>query len=68
MLSTIGCGRPYFERLLQLNRNGAIVNIVVEGPILKGYYNFFLYPSTKFSVVEDLVLKGYYNTILIVSP
>ena len=35
---------------------------VVEGPVLRGYYNFnFIVKSIRF-VVEGPVLRGYYNT------
>ena len=43
MLRIMCCGRPCFERLLQLNLNGAMVNLVVEDLVLKGYYNSILY-------------------------
>ena len=35
----IGCGRPYFEGLLQPRKISSLIKNVVEGPILKGYYN-----------------------------
>ena len=61
MLRIMCCGRPCFERLLQLiKRKGAIVN-VVEDLVLKGYYNSFVIIILLCFVVEDLVLKGYYN-------
>ena len=35
--------------------------LVVEGPILRGYYNFSSYFYLYFFVVEDPILRGYYN-------
>ena len=36
--------------------------VVVEGPILRDYYNIFSPIRFTSSVVEGPVLKGYYNT------
>ena len=56
-----GCRRPYFERLLQHLLVNITIMFVVEGLILKGYYNTFSRVSFERSVVEGLILKGYYN-------
>ena len=39
MLSIIGCGRSGFEGLLQHDMYVVVISRVVEGPVLKGYYN-----------------------------
>ena len=61
MLSIIGCGRSSFEGLLQLVAKDVLNVNVVEGPVLRGYYNSLPSMSTKVSVVEGPVLRGYYN-------
>mgnify|MGYP004688341361 CR=1 FL=1 len=61
MLRIMCCGRPCFERLLQLSTKTKFFSEVVEDLVLKGYYNHFGLLLIKLLVVEDLVLKGYYN-------
>ena len=39
MLSIVGCGRSDFEGLLQLSTTITAAQAVVEGPILRDYYN-----------------------------
>ena len=52
MLSIIGCGRSSFEGLLQRRFKGVVNPTVVEGPVLRGYYN----PSVR-TLIDDLLWK-----------
>ena len=61
MLRIMCCGRPCFERLLQLSSYRLLSSLVVEDLVLKGYYNHNIAILMVWLVVEDLVLKGYYN-------
>ena len=39
MLSIVGCGRSSFEGLLQQSTKSVFGRTVVEGPVLRDYYN-----------------------------
>ena len=61
MLSTIGCGRPYFEGLLQ-HLQVCFQHILRCGrPYFEGLLQQQQFKGRQAQVVEDLVLKGYYN-------
>ena len=64
MLSIIGCGRSDFEGLLQLELVLMSTRIVVEGPILRDYYNTTPQVYIYLFVVEGPILRDYYNFTL----
>lgn len=61
MLSIIGCGRSSFEGLLQRNLVFVLVFCVVEGPVLRDYYNTTSATMLFDAVVEGPISRDYYN-------
>ena len=56
------CGRSSFEGLLQQPLLGFFRLPVVEGPVLRDYYNYIGGLDASGNVVEGPVLRDYYNT------
>ena len=63
MLSIIGCGRSDFEGLLQQYIFLLLSFTVVEGPILRDYYNLIYCLILHQTVVEGPILRDYYNLL-----
>ena len=61
--TTESCWRPHFEGLLQHCQYTSEIFVVVEDPILRGYYNSSMKVPLPQTVVEDPILRGYYNGI-----
>ena len=60
-MRVMSCWRPHFEGFSQLKIRNLIYLIVVEDPILRGYYNYFVTNVSLLIVVEGPILRGYHN-------
>ena len=56
-----GCGRPYFEGLLQHSSLSFCCLLSCGRPYFEGLLQQQQFKGRQAQVVEDLVLKGYYN-------
>ena len=61
IVKIVGCGRSSFEGLLQLMKPFKYNIAVVEGPVLRDYYNSAILSIILRPVVEGPVLRDYYN-------